>query len=103
MFAQVIRFKLKPDAWDKLRELDERYEREEGARAPGFRGGYLLREQGSSDHGLMVVFFENQQLARQNSERPETDRWSRELRQLTEGEPEFIDTDVLWATRMQRV
>ena len=42
----------------------------------------------------MVVLFESQELAQQNSDRPETNQWYRELLTLIEEEPEFIATDV---------
>ena len=94
MFAQVIRFTLKPDAWDRLRELDERWQREQAPIAPGFKGSYILREQDSPNGCIMVVLFENRELAQQNSERPETNQWYRWLLEMTEGEPEFIGTEV---------
>ena len=44
MFAQVIRCRVKPDAWDQLRALDERWQAEQAPIAPGFKGSYILRE-----------------------------------------------------------
>ena len=49
MFAQLIRCRIKPEAWDRLRALDERWQREQAPIAPGFKGSYILREQGSPD------------------------------------------------------
>jgi quinol monooxygenase YgiN len=94
VFAQVIRFKLKPEAWEAIRELDERWQVEQAPKAPGFKGSYILREKGAPNGCIMVVLFENQQLARQNSDRPDTNRWYQMMLEFIEGQPEFIDTDV---------
>jgi heme-degrading monooxygenase HmoA len=94
MFAQVIRCKVKAGAWDTLQAFDERWQAEQAPIAPGFKGSYMLRER-SGDGCMLVVLFENAQLARQNSDRAETNTWYQELLKLIEGEPEFIDTDVV--------
>jgi quinol monooxygenase YgiN len=95
MFAQVIRFKAKSDAWEAIRELDERWQVEQAPKSPGFKGSYMLRERGSPNGCIMVALFENEQLARQNSDRPDTNRWYQMMLELIEGQPEFIDTDVV--------
>lgn len=95
MFMQVIRIRVRPEAWEKLRSLDERWEREQAPTAPGFRGSTILREIDAPDKAILAVLFESQELAQQNSDRPETNAWYRELLTLIEGEPEFIATEVL--------
>ena len=94
MFAQLIRVRVKPDAWDRFRVLDERWQREQAPIAPGFKGSYILRELDSPNGCLMVVLFESQELAQRNSDRPETNQWYQGLLELIEGEPEFIATEV---------
>ena len=94
MFAQILRFRVKPGRWDKLRELDEGWQREQAPIAPGFRGAYVLRERDSENRCIMVVLFESHELAQQNSDRPETGAWFQRLLEVAEGEPEFIGTDV---------
>ena len=93
MFAQLIRVRVKPDAWDRLRAQDERWQQEQAPIAPGFKGSYLLRELDRPDHCIMVVLFESRELAQQNSDRPETNQWYQQLLTLIEGEPEFIQTE----------
>ena len=95
MFIQLIRCNVKPDAWGQLEELFRRWQREQAPKAPGFKGEYLLREKGSPNGCIQVVLFENEQLAQQNSNRPETNQYYREMLQLIEGEPQFIDTEVV--------
>ena len=80
MFVQLIRCKVKPGGWEKLEEVSRRWEREQAPIAPGFTGEYLLREKDAPDRCTLVVLFENEALARQNSERPETDSYYRENR-----------------------
>lgn len=94
MFVQLIRVRVRPDAWDKLQALDERWEREQAPVAPGFKGAYILREAEAPSSAILAVLFENKTLAQQNSARPETDAWYRELLTLIEGDPEFIGTEV---------
>src|SRR5215208_6284074 len=94
MFVQVIRCTVKEGAWGKFQETGRRWQREQAPIAPGFKGEYVLRKKGSN-RCIQVVLFENEQLARQNSERPETNAFHREMLELIEGEPEFIDTEVV--------
>ena len=56
MFAQVVRFRVKPEAWDRLRALDEHWQREQAPVAPGFRGSYILRELGATELILNLGF-----------------------------------------------
>ncbi len=95
MFAQVIRCRVKPNMWERLVQLDERWQAEQAPIAPGFKGSSILREAGAPERCMMVVLFESRELAQRNSDRPETNAWYRQLRELIEGEPEFIDTDVV--------
>lgn len=53
-----------------------------------------MRELESADGCIMVVLFESRERAQQNSDRPETNEWYRQLLTLIEGEPEFIGTEV---------
>ncbi len=94
MFAQIVRFTLKPDAWQDFLTFDEQWEKEQAPIAPGFKGSYVLRESEVPARCLLVVLFESRELAQQNSDRPETNQWYQRLLQLTEGEPEFISTEV---------
>jgi hypothetical protein len=94
MFAQLIRVRVKSDAWDRFHALDERWQREQAPIAPGFKGSYILRELDSPNGCVMVVLFESRGLAQRNSDRPETNQWYQGLLELIEGEPEFIATEV---------
>jgi heme-degrading monooxygenase HmoA len=95
MFVQLIRCKLRLGGWEKVEELMRRWQTEQASKAPGFKGEYVLREKSSSNACTMVVLFENEQLARQNSDRPETNQFYQEMLTVVDGQPEFIDTEVV--------
>jgi heme-degrading monooxygenase HmoA len=95
MFVQLIRCKLRPGGWEKVEELMQRWQTEQASKAPGFKGEYVLREKSSSNACTMVVLFENEQLARQNSDRPETNQFYQDMLTVVDGQPEFIDTEVV--------
>jgi hypothetical protein len=95
MFVQLIRCKLRPGGWEKVQELMHRWQAEQASKAPGFKGEYVLREKSSPSACTMVVLFESEQLARQNSERPETNQFYQEMLTVMDGQPEFIDTEVV--------
>jgi heme-degrading monooxygenase HmoA len=95
MFAQLIRVTVKPDAWGKVEEMDRRWQSEQAPIAPGFKGSYMVREANRPNGLTMVVLFESAELAKKNSDRPETNRWYQDMRKLMEGEPEFIDGEVV--------
>ncbi len=99
MFVQVIRGKAKPGRMETLLEISRRWGREQAEIAPGFKADYLLREKGDPDRFIAVVLFENEELARQNSERPETNQWAREYAENVEGELEYIDTEEVYSYR----
>ena len=101
MFMQLIRVRVRPDAWDKLGALDERWEKEQAPIAPGFLGTTILREVDAPDQAIFAVLFESRELAQQNSDRPETNAWYQELLTLLDGAPEFIGTDVFRSYRRQ--
>lgn len=100
MFVQVIRGKAKPGRFEKLLELSRRWEREQARVAPGYRGEYILREKGDPDRFVVVALFENEELARQNSNRPETNEYYREYVYNVEGELEIVDTEEAYSYRV---
>jgi hypothetical protein len=91
MFIQVIRGKLADEAG--FRAAIDRFDREVRPDAIG----YLGTTAGVLDGGRFVICgrFESEELAMQNSGRPEQDAFFQEAKKNFEGEPEFINvTDV---------
>jgi quinol monooxygenase YgiN len=96
MFVQVIEGRLKNAGdWDRLQELGEVWEREEGDRAPGYRGFDFLRDRGDPQRFIEVVRFDSAEKAQENSSRPETNRFFQQIRALLEGDPRFVDCDLV--------
>ena len=60
--CELIRVRVKPDAWDRFRALDERWQREQAPIAPDFKGSYILRELDSPNGCVMIVLFESREL-----------------------------------------
>ena len=91
MFIQVIQGKT-TDA-EGLRRQFDRWEQEVGGGAKG----YLGTTAGITEDGTVFVLarFENEELARANSDRPEQGSWWNETAKYFDGEPTFRDsTDV---------
>jgi hypothetical protein len=95
MFVQVIEGRLKNAAdWDRLRELGDEWQRDEGARAPGYQGFDFLMDRNDPRHFIEVVRFESAERARENSSRPETNAFFQRILALLEADPRFVDCDV---------
>ena len=88
MFVQVIQGKAKDPAG--LRKQFERWNEEIRPNVQGFLGSTA----GVSDDGefIAIVRFENEEVARANSDRPEQDSWWSDTQQYLEGEARFYDT-----------
>jgi quinol monooxygenase YgiN len=94
VFVQVIEGRLKEaGGWERLRELGNAWEREEAPRAPGYLGFDFLRDRKDPQHFVEVVRFESAEKARENSNRPETNRFFEQIVALLEGQPRFVDCD----------
>lgn len=96
MFVQVIEGRLKEAGqWERLKELGNAWEREEAGRAPGYLGFDFMQDRNDPQHFVEVVRFESAEKARENSTRPETNRFFEQILALLEGEPRFVDCDLV--------
>ncbi|HWL49962.1 MAG TPA: hypothetical protein VNT92_08795 [Acidimicrobiia bacterium] len=88
MFIQVIQ--AKTSKRDEVRALTD-----EWGELPNEGSGFLGGTYGITDDGdfLGVVRFESRDLARANSERPETDAMAKRMAELMDGPPTFYDCD----------
>ena len=88
MFVQVIEGRVK-DA-QRIHEALDRWERELSDGAIGWLGS----TEGVTDDGrfMAVVRFESEEAARRNSDRPEQDKWWREMSKLLDGPANFYET-----------
>jgi len=88
MFIQVIQ--AKTSKRDEVRALTD-----EWGELPNEGSGFLGGTYGITDDGdfFGVVRFESRDLARANSERPETDAMAKRMAELMDGPPQFHDCD----------
>ena len=57
--------------------------------APGYLGARVFADQDRPGRYLIEVDFRSEEDARRNSDRPETQAWAEQLRNLGTGDPEF--------------
>jgi len=95
MFIQVVRCQVKTGAWPQVEAWLRRWQAEEAPGSVGYKGEYLLREQDDPNGCLFIALFENAEAAQRASASPATTAYYRELLTLLEGEPTFINTDVV--------
>jgi quinol monooxygenase YgiN len=96
MFVQIIEARLKSeDAWNTVQEMQERWERDEAKRAPGYITGQWLKDRKDARHCLAVIQFESAEKAQENSNRPETNQFYQRFVELMDGQPKFVDCDVV--------
>lgn len=82
----------------RLRELIDGWHRDQHGVAPGYEGARVLADRERPDHWLIEVDFSSEEEARRNNDRPETQAWSDGLRELVDGEPEYRDFELAYAT-----
>lgn len=95
MYGTVARMRLKPGSGDRLAELQREYE---DLKIPGFVASYVYRTDADPDEVYLVVVFEDGETYRANAEDPAQDKRFRELAELLDGEPEWHDGEIIWAS-----
>jgi hypothetical protein len=95
MFVQLVRCRVKPDAWPRVEAWLRRWQAEEAPGSVGYRGEYLLREQDDPTGCWFVALFDSAEAARRASDSPATTAYYHELLALLEEEPTFVNTDVV--------
>ena len=85
-FTQIITVEGAED--QALHELLARWDADQSGVAPGYRGCRVFADDATSQH-LIQVDFAAEEEARRNNDRPETETWAKELRELVRGEPAY--------------
>jgi heme-degrading monooxygenase HmoA len=96
VFIQIVRCRVKPDAWPHIEAWLRRWEAEEAAGSVGYKGEYLLRERDDPQGCVFIALFESAEAAQAASNSPGTNAYYRDLLTLIEGEPTFVNTDVVY-------
>lgn len=82
----------------ELVSLLEEWHRDQHGAAPGYEGARLLADREHGDRFVIEVDFSSEGDAQRNNERPETKAWADKLQSATEGQPEYHDYDLAFAT-----
>lgn len=92
-FIQTISFST--GRIDEMQKLMERWDQEQSEPAPGLRGTRILKDRDSENAYMVIAEFENYELAMENSNRPETDAFAKEMGKLTDGPMTYGNYDVI--------
>lgn len=79
---------------EDLQRISEDFDRNNPS-APGFVGVKILKDRDHENAYLLIAEFETYELAMENSNRPETDAFAKQMAALVEGGPEFGNYDVV--------
>jgi hypothetical protein len=91
-FVQIIEFR--SGNIDGMLGVQEQWEKAtEGKRSAGRR--VMCRDRKDPGRYFSVVFFDSYESAMQNSNLPETQRFSQEMMKFADGQPTFYDLDVV--------
>ena len=92
MFGTVARMKLKPGAFEKMRQLGDA---QEARGAKGFAFTAVYRSQSDPDEMWLTVGFEDEASYRANADEPETVKMAQEMRELLAAPPEWHDGEIV--------
>ncbi|MFP4635444.1 MAG: hypothetical protein ACLFRD_06255 [Nitriliruptoraceae bacterium] len=81
-----------------LHQLMADWDSKEKGRAPGYLGCRVLGDQERPGHYLIEVDFSSQEEAKRNNQRPETEAWASNLKQVIRGEPTYRDLEQVCTT-----
>lgn len=94
MYGTVARFRLKPNAKEKLIELAQQFG---SLNIPGFVSEQIYQMDKDSNEYYMAVVFSNKEAYFANANTPEQHQRYLQYRALMEGEPEWHDGEVVYA------
>ena len=92
-FIQTISFTT--SRMDEMQTLMERWDQEQSGQAPGYRGIKILQDRDTANAYLLIAEFENYEVAMENSNRPETDAFAKEMGELTDSGVTYGNYDVI--------
>src|SRR5262245_10060449 len=91
-FIQTVSYTTsKPDA---LKALADQWEQDNPS-TPGMVSLKLLKDRDRENSYIILVEFESYEVAMQNSERPETDAFAKQMASLVDGGPTYGNDDVV--------
>ena len=96
MYGTVAKFRLKPGAEGKLREMVQSYE---GLRIPGHKSTTVYRMDSNPNEYYMAVMFDDKDTYTKNADSPEQDARYRQMVALLEGDPEWHDGEIIYSAQ----
>lgn len=93
-FTQTLT--VKANSADTLINLLEEWHRDQKGAAPGYEASRLLADQDRPGRYVVEVDFADEDGARRNNDRAETQAWAQKLQQAAEGDPEYANYTVAY-------
>ena len=91
-FIQII--EVRTNNVDGLRSLDDEWEKAtEGKRT--LQRAIIAHDRNEDDRYLILAFFDSYESAMENSNLPQTQEFSKKMMALGEGQPKFLNLEVL--------
>ena len=95
MYGTVAITKVKSGREQAVKDWMDRWWRERKPNVPGAVSSTLYRSDSDPSQLMVAVVFDSQEQYRANAEDPEQDRWFQQLAENFEGEPQWMDGEVL--------
>jgi heme-degrading monooxygenase HmoA len=96
MWAQLIKARIRPGKEEEARNIVQEFESELGGATPPWQQITVCQNQRDPSEVYTLVVFESEEKARENERSPEQDRRYRRLTEVYEGQPEFVDMNVVF-------
>ena len=91
-FIQTISFTT--SRMEEMQKLMDAYDDEPQSR-PRFIGSKVLKDRDKENTYMVIAEFESFELAMENSARPETDAFAKQMAELSDGSPTFANYDLV--------
>ena len=99
-FIQTISFSTsRMDEMQALMETFGNVAHHQGGSVPGLLATRVVKDRDRENAYMVIVEFESYELAMENSARPETDAFAREMAELSDGPPTFGNYDLVYEER----
>jgi heme-degrading monooxygenase HmoA len=95
MWAQLIKARIRPGKEDEARNLTQEFEAEAGGNHPWVALTACVSRNDPNESYTLVVF-ESEERARENERSPEQAKRFERMMQIYDGQPEFVDLDVVY-------
>ena len=95
MYGTIARLRIKPGGTEALKATMAKYD---DVDVPGSVATYVYRMDADPNEHMLVVLFEDRESYRRNAQDPAQDERYRAMLEFLDGEPEWHDGEVVWAS-----